>query len=83
MEYDPPLYATAIDYVFYDEKWSWNMRNQTTLSWYQLFGNIVLDTCPILEWGGQDRKNTNYNHFVLNDSVIEEMIDIYPCTVRS
>jgi len=81
LENDPPLYATAVDYVYYDKRWSWNLRDQTITSWYILFGNLVLDTCPELTWGGKNRKSTNFNHFALRDGVIAEFMDKYPCTV--
>jgi len=63
LENDPPLYTTAIDYVYYDKKWSWNLRDSTVTSWYNLFGNLVLDVCPELTWGGFNRKSKNYCHF--------------------
>ena len=50
---DNLLYAAAVDFVHYDGKWSWNLRDQTVLSWYLLFGNLVLDLCPELEWHGE------------------------------
>lgn len=82
LENDPPLYATAIDYVYYVDRWSWNLRNSTISSWYILFGNLVLDACPELEWGGQNRKNTNYCHFQLSDEVIYENYDKIKCVLH-
>ncbi len=81
LENDPPLYATAIDYVYFDNKWSWNLRNSTILSWYTLFGNLVLDLCPELFWHGDNRKNINYCHFELRNSIIEGNLKKYPCVL--
>lgn len=79
---DPPLYATAVDFVYFNGKWSWNIRDSSVKAWYILFGNIVLDACPELRWGGMDRKNTNYTHFELRDEVVLDNLDKYPCVVR-
>jgi len=76
---DPPLYATAVDFVYFNGKWSWNIRDTTIKSWYFLFGNMVLDVCPELKWGGTDRKNTNYTHFELRREVLLDALDRYPC----
>lgn len=81
LDNDPPLYATAVDYVFYDGRWSWNLRDATVQSWYILFGNLVLDKCPTLEWGGQNRKSTNYCHFQLRVPVLIDTLDEIPCVV--
>jgi len=81
LEYDPPLYATAIDYVYYDDKWSWNIRNATIRQWYKLFGHLVLTVCPELEWGGVNRDSTNYNHFQLREHTIIDNLEKFPCTV--
>jgi hypothetical protein len=79
LENDPPLYATAIDYVYYSGKWSWNLRDNTISSWYILFGNLVLDECPELVWAGMNRKATNYSHFELNQTVVIDKLGKYPC----
>ena len=79
LENDPPLYATAIDYVFYDGRWSWNLRDSTILSWYELFGNLVLDLCPELSWKGTCRKSLNYCHFQLRQEMVINNLDKYPC----
>ncbi len=81
MENDPPLYCTALDYVFYNGQWSWNLRNSVIFNWYILFGNLVIDICPELEWGGLNRRSTNYNHFQLRRDVIIDNLDLYPCVV--
>lgn len=75
----PPLYATAVDYVYYDERWSWNLRNSTVTAWYNLFGHLVLDVCPELSWGGLNRKSVNYTHFELRTSFIYDNIEKFPC----
>jgi len=80
IENDPPHYAVALDYVYYDKKWSWNIRNATVRQWYKLFGHLVLDACPELTWGGMDRNSTNYNHFQLRQSVVIDNLDEYPCS---
>ena len=77
-----PLYAAAVDYVYYDGKWSWNLRDQTILSWYMTFGNMVLDNFPELEWNGIDRKCSNYTHFQLRDYVIVDYMDKFPCILH-
>jgi hypothetical protein len=79
LDNDPPLFATAVDYVYYDKKWSWNLRDNTVQSWFILFGNLVLDVCPELEWGGQNRKSTNYCHFQLRRAILIENLDKIPC----
>lgn len=78
---DPPLYCTAMDYVYFTGQWSWNLRNSIIFNWYVLFGNLVLDVCPELWWEGLNRKSTNYNHFELRREVIIDNIDEYPCVV--
>ena len=78
---DPPLFTTAIDYVFYDGRWSWNLRDSTVQAWYILFGNMVLDTCPELEWGGQKRKAVNYCHFQVRRDILIDNLDITPCVI--
>lgn len=82
LENDPPHYATAVDFVYYDSKWSWNLRDSSITAWYVLFGNKVLDVCPELKWGCMNRKSTNYCHFELRREVMIENIDIYPCVTR-
>jgi hypothetical protein len=81
LENDPPLYATAIDYVYFDNKWSWNLRDGTVAGWYVLFGNLVLDVCPELEWYGLRRKSINYCHFQLRRHVLLENLKKIPCVV--
>jgi len=81
LENDPPLYATAIDYVHYDKKWSWNLRDGTTTAWYILFANLVLDACPELKWGGSNRKSVNFCHFELSKEIIISKLDEIPCVV--
>ena len=82
LDANPPLYSVAVDYVFYDGKWSWNLRDQTILSWYVLFGNLVLDCCPELKWNGNSRKSTNYTHFELRESTVIDNIEKYPCVLH-
>ena len=79
LENDPPLYATAVDFVFYDGKWSWNLRDSTVQAWYELFGNLVLDECPELEWFGLNRKSINYCHFQLRYAILLERLEEIPC----
>lgn len=79
LENDPPLYAMAVDYVYYNEKWSWNLRDATIQAWYIMFGNLVLDACPELSWGATRRKSTNYCYFELRRAVMVENIEIFPC----
>jgi len=81
LENDPPLYATAVDYVYYNGKWSWNLRDSTINAWYDLFGNLVLDLCPELEWSGQNRKSRNYCHFQIRCDILVGNLDKYPCVV--
>lgn len=77
----PPLYATAVDYVFFDTKWSWNLRDTTTNSWYILFGNSVLDLCPELQWSGMNRKSVNYCHFEIKRQVLIDNLKNIPCVI--
>lgn len=77
----PPLYATAVDYVYFDNKWSWNLRDSTTNSWYVLFGNLVLDLCPELQWSGMNRKSVNYCHFELKREVLILNLKNIPCVI--
>ncbi len=77
----PPLYATAVDYVYFDTKWSWNLRDTTTNSWYILFGNSVLDLCPELQWSGMNRKSVNFCHFEIKREVLINNLKNTPCVV--
>jgi hypothetical protein len=71
----PLEYATAIHYVYIVQgRWSWNVRDLTIRRWWQLFGEMVLDICKEIEWGGTWRKNQDYAHFQLKQSVIEDYI---------
>lgn len=81
LQNDPPLYSTAVDYVYFDTKWSWNLRDSTTNSWYILFGNLVLDVCPELQWFGQNRKSVNYCHFQLKVKYMQDNLDKFPCVI--
>jgi hypothetical protein len=81
LENDPPLYTRAVDYVFYDGRWSWNLRDSTVTSWYNIFGNLVLDICPELEWSYMNRKAQNVNHFILKSYIIEKNLNKYPCVL--
>lgn len=83
LENDPPLYATAVDYVYFDSKWSWNLRDSTTNSWYILFGNLVLDDCPELEWSGLNRKSVNFCHFKLRKEEVISKLHKFPCVTSS
>jgi len=77
----PPLYATAVDYVYYDKGWSWNLRDSSVVSWYILFGNLVLDMCPGMQWRGTNRKAVNFCHFELQREVILSNMSEYPCVI--
>ena len=79
LENDPPLYATGLEYVYYDNRWSWNLRDSSIKAWYELFGNLVLDACPELEWGGFNRKSTNYCYFQLRYAILVDNLDSIPC----
>jgi len=81
LENDPPLYAKAVDYVFYDGRWSWNFRDSTIISWYNIFGNLVLDVCPELEWYANNRKSVNYSHFVLREKIIIQNLNTISCVI--
>lgn len=80
---DAPLYAIAVDFVYFDGKWSWNLRDKSISAWYNLFGNIVLDVCPELSWAEMNRKRSNLNHFDLRASVIEDNFENFPCILRA
>lgn len=77
----PPLYATAVDYVHFDNKWSWNLRDSTVTAWYIIFGNLVLDLCPELQWSGQNRKSINYCHFEIKREVLVNNLKNIPCVI--
>lgn len=77
----PPLYASSVDYVYFNTKWSWNLRDSTTNAWYILFGNMVLDICPELQWGGQNRKSMNFCHFQLKKKVMIDHLKEIPCVI--
>ena len=53
----------AVDFVFYDQAWSWNLRDQRVKRWYQLFGRLVSDLCPDLTWAGDNVYQQDYTHF--------------------
>lgn len=78
---NPPLYATAVSYVFFDDRWSWNMRDFTIKSWYTLFGNLVMDACPNIQWGGLMRKNMNLTLFVLKQRALRDNYEEFPCVL--
>lgn len=65
-ETDVKCYSTAVDFVYYDTRWSWDIRSTLVRRWYQLFGELVLTRCSNLEWGGYWRQGVNYTHFQLN-----------------
>lgn len=66
VEADPPQYATGFNYVYFDgDGWSWNVRDAKIKAWYMLFGELVLDICPEVRWGGYDRKGVDYTYFEL------------------
>ncbi len=81
LDNDPPLYTISLAYVYYDRNWSWNLRDNTISSWYTLFGNLVLDNCPELTWGGLNRKSADLTLFSLRASVIYDNLDQYPCVL--
>ena len=72
LEVDPPLFARAMNYVYYDGRWSWNIRDIRIRRWMQLFGELVLDLCPELVWGGHYRIRQDYTYFQLSPKVLEE-----------
>lgn len=67
----PKVLSTAIDYVYYQGYWSWDLRRATVKAWYELFGELVLDLCPELEWGRYDRSRADYNHFQLRQDILD------------
>jgi len=77
----PPLLTTAVDYVYFDTKWSWNLRDSTVNSWYLTFGNLVLDVCPELQWSGMNRKSVNFCHFEIKRQVLVDNLKNTPCVV--
>lgn len=79
LESDPILYSTALSYVYFDQKWSWNLRDGTIRYWYLLFGNLILDECPELEWGANNRKNQNFSLFSLNSVTVNSNQNKIPC----
>ena len=71
MDSDPVIYSTAVNYVYYTSRWSWDLRDMTVKRWYQLFGELVLDLCPNLEWAGYWRSNIDYTNFQLKQAVCD------------
>lgn len=69
LDADPPLYSTAVNFVYYTNRWSWDLRNRTIKRWYELFGELVLDECPSLVWAGNWRHNEDYSYFELSQDV--------------
>ncbi len=65
VDHDPPIYSTALVYVYYDGRWSWEIKKPTIKRWYQLFGELVLDESPVLMWGGYFRSSMDYTLFEL------------------
>lgn len=61
--------SAAVDFVYFDNAWSWNLRNQTVLRWYQLFGELVVNVCPDLWWSGHSRTYIDYTHFELKREI--------------
>lgn len=72
MDSDPPVYSTAFHYVYFtaDTGWSWNIRSATISAWYHLFAQLVLDQCPMLDWGGYMRDNVDFSYFELRSSLL-------------
>lgn len=70
LDREPPLYSTGFNLVHYVRRWSWDVRNRTILSWYQLLGELVLDAVPDLEWSGYSRSCSDYTHFRLKRSAL-------------
>lgn len=68
----PPLYSSAISYVFYDTSWSWNVRNLLIRRWFELFGELVMDRfSDRLEWGGYWRRYVDYTYFQVKQGCLE------------
>ncbi len=70
LEREPAMYATGFNLVHFSRRWSWDVRNRTILSWYQLLGELVLDLVPDLEWAGYWRSCSDYTYFQLRRSVL-------------
>lgn len=66
---DPVIHSTAVCFVHFTDRWSWDIRTRTTKRWYELFGELVLDACPDLDWAGNWRSNIDYTHFQLKQAV--------------
>lgn len=81
LQTDPVLYSIALSYVYFDRKWSWNLRNATIRHWYLLFGNLVLDECVEMEWGANNRKNQNFSLFSLKSGIVKTNQNRFPCVV--
>lgn len=74
----PPIYSTAVNYVYYTSRWSWDLRDMKIKRWYQLFGELVLDLCPKLEWAGYWRSNIDYTNFQIKQAVCTDEGIIIP-----
>jgi hypothetical protein len=69
LDSDPQIFSTAVNYVYYTSRWSWDLRDMTVKRWYQLFGELVMDLCPNIEWAGYWRSNVDYTNFQLKQAV--------------
>lgn len=70
LDRDPPLYATGFNFVYFSQRWSWDVRNRTIVAWYQILGELSLDLVPDLEWAGYWRSCSDYTFFQLRHSVL-------------
>jgi len=70
VEREPPLYSTGFNLVHFSRRWSWDVRNRTIVSWYQILGELVLDLVPDLEWAGYWRSCSDYTFFQLRHAVL-------------
>ena len=59
------IYATAMAYVYYDGRWSFNIRNARVKRWLQVFGEMVLDKFDNIKWQGYNRERTDYTTYEL------------------
>ena len=68
---EPKVLSTAVDYVYHQGHWSWDLRKASIKAWYELFGELVLDICPELDWGRNNRYRADHNHFELKQEILE------------
>ena len=73
LDQSPPVYSTAVSYVHFVDRWSWDLRTRLIKRWYELFGELVIDLFgDRLFWGGDRRVGEDLTYFELSDQFCRE-----------